>query len=211
MYFSILRTMNLKTPILKILNFIPRPFYGLLSAAVGIAGDIIALSLFPDFNLSYMISDLGTGPGAIYFNIGTFLSGLFALMAYLHIIEILENEKSDHPRVFRIGKAFAINSCLFFALIGVVPSVRSNIILFTIHGGIALISLVSGVIYLSSFSYLFFKSEKFKECVGYIPLIAVISIIPFLFSWHPITEWIMTVGVTFWIVAISIYMIYHKM
>lgn len=203
--------MNLKTLILKILNYIPRPFYGLLSAAVGIAGDIIALSLFPNFNLKYMISDLGTSPGAIYFNIGTFLSGFFALMVYLHIIEILENENLDHPRVVRIGKTFAINSCLFFALIGVVPSVRSNFVLFTIHGGIALISLVSGVIYLSSFSYLFFKSKKFTGLVGYIPLTAVIFIIPFLFSWHPITEWIMTVGVTFWIVAISIYMLYHKM
>ena len=211
MHFSILRTMNLKTSILKILNYIPRPFYGLLSAAVGIAGDIIALSLFPNFNLRYMISDLGTGPGAIYFNIGTFLSGLFALMAYLHIIEILESENLDHPKVFRIGKAFAINSCLFFALIGVVPSIRSNIFLFTIHGGIALISLVSGVIYLSSFTYLFSKSEKFTGLVSYMPLIAVISIVPFLFSWHPITEWIMTVGITFWIIAISIYMLYHKM
>ncbi len=202
---------NLKTHILQIFNFIALPYYGLLSAAVGIAGDIIAISLFPNFSLRYMISDLGTGPGAIYFNIGTFLSGIFALLTYLHIIKILENENLNHPRVLRIGKAFAINSCLFFALIGFVPSVRSNIILFTLHGGVALISLISGVIYLSSFSFLFFKSEKFTGLVGYLPLIAVIFITPFLFSWHPITEWLMTFGITFWIVAISIYMLYHKM
>ncbi|NVM45991.1 MAG: hypothetical protein HWN79_13830 [Candidatus Lokiarchaeota archaeon] len=202
---------NLKTHILQIFNFIPLPYYGFLSAAVGIAGDIIAISLFPNFSLRYMISDLGTGPGAIYFNIGTFLSGIFALIAYLYIIEILENENLNHPRVLRIGKAFAINSCLFFALIGIVPSVRSNIILFALHGGVALISLISGVIYLSSFSFLFFKSEKFTGLVGYLPLIAVIFLTPFLFSWHPITEWLMTFGITFWIVAISIYMLYHKM
>ena len=202
---------KLKINILQIVYFIPRPFYGFLSAFVGITGDIIAIVLFPDFNLSYMISDLGTGPGAIYFNIGTFLSGIFALLVYLHIVEIFENENLNHPKVLRIGKVFAINSCVFFALIGVIPSVRSNIVLFAVHGAVALISLLSGVIYLSCFSYLFFKSEKFSRFVAYLPLIAVSCILPFLFSWHPITEWIMTFGITFWIVAISIYMLYHKM
>ena len=201
---------KLKTNILDIVNFIPRPYYGLLSALVGIAGDIIAISLFPDFDLGYMISDLGTGPGALFFNIGTFFSGVFALLTYLYIIKILKNENLNHPNVLKIGKVFAINSCVFFALIGVIPSVRSNIILFIVHGGVALISLLSGVIYLGCFSYLFFKSKKFSGLVGYLPLTAVTCIAPFLFSWHPITEWIMTVGITFWIIAISIYMLYHK-
>ena len=201
---------KLKTNLLKILNFMPRPYYGLLSAFAGIAGDIIAILLFPGFNLSYMISDLGTGPGAIYFNIGTFLSGVFALLTYLHIIEIIKNENLNHPNVLKIGKVFAINSCVFFALIGVIPSVRSNIVIFAVHGAVALISLLSGVIYLSCFSYLFFKSEKFSGFVKYLPLIAVSCITPFLFSWHPITEWIMTIGITFWVIAISFYMLYHK-
>ncbi len=202
---------KLKINILQILNLIPRPFYGLLSAFVGIAGDFIAILLFPNFNISYMISDLGTGPGAIFFNIGAFLSGVFALLIYLHIVKIFENENINHPKIIKIGKVFAINSCVFFALIGVIPSVRSNIILFVFHGAVALISLISGIIYLSAFSYLFFKSEKFSGLVGYLPLMTVSCIIPFLFSWHPITEWIMTIGITFWIVAISIYMLYRKM
>ena len=201
---------KLKTYIFKIYNLIPAPIYGLLSAIAGITGDILATSLSPDFDLSYMISDLGTGPGAIFFNIGTIFSGVFALLTYLYIVEILENENINHPNVLKIGKVFAINSTVFFALIGVIPSVRSNIILFAVHGAVALISLVSGVIYLSCFSYLFFKSEKFSGLIGYLPLIAVSCIAPFLFSWHPITEWIMTVGITFWVVAISIYMLYHK-
>ncbi|MBY9011363.1 MAG: hypothetical protein KGD70_03205 [Candidatus Lokiarchaeota archaeon] len=202
---------NLKTYILQLINFIPLPYYGLLSALVGITGDIIAILLFPNFNLNFMLSDLGTGPGAVYFNIGTFLSGVFALLTYLHIIETLESENINHPKVLRIGKVFAINSCVFFAFIGVVPSVRSNIILFVIHGGIALISLLSGIIYLSCFSYLFFKSENFSRLIGYLPLMTVGFIVPFLFSWHPITEWIMTIGITFWVVTISIYMLYNKM
>ena len=201
---------KLKARILNTYNLIPAPIYGLLSAFAGITGDIIAMLLFPDFDLGYMISDLGTGPGAIFFNIGTLLSGVFALLTYLHIVKILENENINHPNVLKIGKVFAINSCVFFALIGVIPSVRSNIILFAVHGAVALISLLSGVIYLSCFSYLFFRSEKFSGLVRYLPLIAVSCIVPFLFSWHPVTEWIMTVGITFWVVAISIYMLYHK-
>ena len=80
---------KLKTHILNTYNLIPAPIYGMLSAATGLGGDIIAIALFPNYNFNRMISALGAGPGAIYFNIGTIFSGIFALLFYLYMIKII--------------------------------------------------------------------------------------------------------------------------
>ena len=100
---------NLKTFILNTYNLIPAPIYGLLSAILGIGGDIIGIVLFPGYNFNYMISALGAGPGAIYFNIGTILSGMFALLFYLYMIKAIGKENND-PKLQRAGRFFAINS-----------------------------------------------------------------------------------------------------
>ena len=52
--------------------------FGILSVSVGVIGDLIALYLFPGYSIfSNMISELGVGPGGIFFNIGVFFSGNF--------------------------------------------------------------------------------------------------------------------------------------
>ena len=199
---------KLKTYYLKTYNLLPAPIYGLLSAIVGIGGDIIGIALFPGYNLNYMISALGAGPGAIYFNIGTILSGIFALLFYLYMIKAIGNEKND-PKLQRVGHFFAINSCIFFSLVGVFPT-STNMILFYLHGTCALISWLSAIIYLSIFSSLIFKNKVIPEFFGYLALITAGTIIVFLLTWIPIIEWIMALRVTVWITLTSIYMLYHK-
>ena len=199
---------KLKTYFLNTYNLLPAPIYGLLSAVVGIGGDIIGIALFPGYNLNYMISALGAGPGAIYFNIGTILSGMFALLFYLYMIKAIGNEKT-YPKLQRVGRFFAINSCIFFSLIGVFPT-STNIIVYYLHGTCALISWLSAIIYLSIFSFLIFKNKIIPEFFGYLALITAGTIIVFLFTWIPIIEWIMALGVTVWITLPSVYMLYHK-
>ena len=199
---------KLKTNILKILNFIPSPYYGLLSAFVGIGGDIIAIALFPSYNFNRMISALGTGPGAIYFNIGTILSGIFALLFYLYLIEVIGKETND-PKQQKVGRFFAINSCIFFSLVGVFPT-STDTILFVLHGTFALISWLSAIIYLSIFSSLIFKNKVIPKFFGYLALITAGTIIVFLLTWIPIIEWIMALAITVWITLPSVYMLYRK-
>jgi hypothetical membrane protein len=199
---------KLKTNILKILNFIPSPYYGLLSAFVGIGGDIIAIALFPSYNFNRMISALGTGPGAIYFNIGTILSGIFALLFYLYLIEVIGKETND-PKKQKVGRFFAINSCIFFSLVGVFPT-STDTILFVLHGTFALISWLSAIIYLSIFSSLIFKNKVIPKFFGYLALITAGTIILFLLTWIPIIEWIMALAITVWITLPSVYMLYRK-
>jgi hypothetical membrane protein len=200
---------KLKTNILKILNFIPSPYYGLLSAFVGIGGDIIAIALFPNYNFNRMISALGTGPGAIYFNIGTILSGIFALLFYLYLIEVIGKETND-PKKQKVGRFFAINSCIFFSLVGVFPT-STDTILFVLHGTFALISWLSAIIYLSIFSSLIFKNKVIPKFFGYLALITAGTIILFLLTWIPIIEWIMALAITVWITLPSVYMLYRKL
>jgi hypothetical membrane protein len=199
---------NLKTFILNTYNLIPAPIYGLLSAILGIGGDIIGLVLFPGYNFNYMISALGAGPGAIYFNIGTILSGIFALLFYLYMIKAIGKENND-PKLQRAGRFFAINSCIFFSLVGVFPT-STNMTLFFLHGTFALISWLSAIVYLSIFSSLIFKNKVIPKFFGYLTLITVGTIIVFLLTWIPIIEWIMALGITVWITLSSVYMLYRK-
>ncbi|MBY8987615.1 MAG: hypothetical protein KGD61_04095 [Candidatus Lokiarchaeota archaeon] len=199
---------KLKTHILNTYNLIPAPIYGLLSAVTGFGGDFIAIALFPSFGFNHMISALGAGPGAIYFNIGTILSGIFALLFYLYMIKVIGKENID-PKLQKVGRFFAINSCIFFSLVGVFPT-STTMIIFVLHGTFALISWLSAIIYLSIFSYLIFKNRAIPKFFGYLALITVGTIIVFLLTWIPIIEWIMALGITVWITLPSVYMIYRK-
>jgi len=156
-----------------------------------------------------MISALGTGPGAIYFNIGTILSGIFALLFYLYMIKVIGEETND-PKIQKVGRFFAINSCIFFILIGFFPT-STNMILFSLHGTFALISWLSAIIYLSMFSKLIFKNKIIPKFFGYLALITAGTIIVFLLTWIPIIEWIMALTITVWITLPSVYMLYRKL
>jgi hypothetical membrane protein len=194
--------------ILNIYNLMPAPVYGLLSAVTGLGGDIIAIALFPSYNFNHMISALGAGSGAIFFNIGTILSGFFALLFYLHMIKVIGKEIND-PKLHKVGRFFAINSCIFFSLVGIFPT-STNMIIFVLHGTFALISWLSAIIYLSIFSKLIFKNKIIPKFFGYLALITAGSIIVFLLTWRPIIEWIMALVITVWITLPSVYLLYHK-
>jgi len=199
---------KLKTHILNTYNLIPAPIYGFLSVIVGLSGDTISILLFQGFSLNHMISALGTGPGAIYFNIGTILSGMLALLFYLYLFKAIGKETTD-PKLHRVGRFFAINSCIFFSLVGVFPT-STNMILFVLHGTVALVSWLSAIMYLSIFSYLIYKSKIISRFFVYFTLIAASTIIVFLLTWNPIIEWIMVLVVTIWITSISAYFLYRK-
>ena len=199
---------DLKTDILKIYNSIPAPVYGLLSAVAGLLGDVISIALFPGYSLNHMISALGAGSGALYFNVGTILSGVFAFLFYLYMIKVIGKEKTD-PKLEKVGRFFAMNSCIFFSLVGVFPT-STNMIIFVLHGTFALISWLSAIIYLSIFSKLIFKNKVLPKFFAYLALITAGTIIAFLLTWIPIIEWIMALAITVWITLPSVYMLYRK-
>ena len=199
---------KIKTYILHVYNLIPAPIYGLLSAIVGLSGDVISVLLFQGYTLNHMMSALGTGPGGIFFNMGTFLSGIFALLFYLYLIKVIGKETNDR-KLYKAWIIFTITSCILFSLIGVFPTSK-NTIIFLLHGIFTLISLLSAILYLTLFGYLISKSNNFPRFFVYLALITTVTIVVFLFTWIPITEWIMALAVAVWITLISAYMLYYK-
>ena len=99
----------------------------------------------------------------------------------------------------------AILSCFFFIFVGIFPSVRSNVVLFVLHGATAMICWICGVGFLSLFGILFYKSDKFLKIHTYASFAVVVIEIIFLFTWIPIIEWIMVFSISFWILLLSIH------
>ena len=188
----------------RIFKTIPGPYWGLFSIIVGLLGDLLAFIAYPDYNLNLMVSDLGTGPGALYFNLGTILCGLFALLFYLYLAPYLKF-KGINKKTHTAAIVLAVLSCIFFIFIGIFPSLKSNFVLFVLHGGTAMLSWICGIGYKSLFSYFMYKNEKFHKIHSYSGITVVVIEIIFLFTWIPVIEWIMVFAITFWISLLTIH------
>jgi len=111
---------------------------------------------------------------------------------------------------------FSLISIFTFILVGIFPSIEDNYIVFVTHGTFAFLSFLNGILYLISFSILMLmgsnvnggKYSKFLACHGFIVAGTYLLI---LFTWLPITEWIGTFAIISWVIANSIYMLYHKL
>jgi len=192
-----------------VFKFIPGSIFGFASVIIGLGGDALTLSLTPYYNLDLMISKLGIGPGGIFFNIGTILSGLFAGPFYIYLEIVLKREEIN-SKVLEGALGSALISCLFFILVGIFPSTDSNIFILYLHGVFSLFSFLSALLYFLLFSFLLFKSSQFMKFHAYIGSVQVGLIILFLFTWHPISEWLMTFGLIIWIMTISTHLIYNQ-
>ncbi len=71
----------------KFLDYFPGFIFGIIAIIIGLTGDFLAISYYPGYSITKdMVSTLGVGPGAIYFNLGTFYSGLFAIPFYIDLV-----------------------------------------------------------------------------------------------------------------------------
>lgn len=193
----------------KLYDFIPAPVFGLLSVVIGILGDLLAFLAFPGFSLNNMISDLGSGSGGLFFNLGLIIAGLFALFFYWYLCFIFKNE-GKHPKVTKIAFIFSTASCVFYSLVGFFPSIYTFSVIYSLHGLFALLTLLTGVTYLLSFGYLLSKSPSFPRFIAILPILTSIPMIIFLLTWLPIVEWIMSIFLSIWISAAAIFLIYKK-
>jgi hypothetical membrane protein len=189
------------------------PICGLLSVLIGLTSDIIALSFFSGFNFDVnMISILGGeySPGALLFNLGIILSGIFAFPFFLHINRILKEENIS-KKLRKVALIIALVSCIVFTLVGVFPSLKYNELFRFLHGLFFLISMIGGVIYLLFYSLLFLKSTSFNRFLSYLGFAVILIFWIFLFTWIPIIEWLMTFAIIAWIMSISIYLLYKRL
>ena len=194
----------------KTLQWAPGGVYGLISVIIGIYCNLIAVLLFPGYNITInMISELGVGPGGLFFNLGFIISGLMAIPFYISLGRTLDGEDVN-INLIKSAKVSSIISCVTFSLIGFFPAIPENEIILIMHGIIALISLTCAAIYLIFFSILMLKNKNFSKLQAYLGFFFAGLVTLFLLTWWPITEWFLTLAITLWVSINSSYLIYKR-
>ena len=194
----------------KSLETIPGGVFGLISVVSIILGEVIAFLLFPGYSIfDNMISDLGTGPGAIFFNVSVLISGIIIIPYYIHLAKICIGEKiKENLRKYAFSAALI--SCITYSLLGIFPSIESETIIYLTHGILAAVSIGFGLAYLLLYSILMLKAHNFSKYQAYHGFIVAGLYATFLLTWIPIVEWIMNLAILSWIIANSIYILFLK-
>jgi hypothetical protein len=212
---KILKNLNLNLKCMdklidKFLSWMPGGIFGLLSVVIIIIGDIVAYMSFSGYNFfKNMISDLGIGPGGIFFNLSVIISGIIILPYYIHLAKYFSGEKMLN-KLRRYALVTSIISCLTFSSLGFFPALKTNIIIYYIHGTLATISVASGLGYLLLFSTLMLKAKNFSKAQAYHGFIVAAFYFSFLMTWNPFLEWIMNFAIISWITINSLYMLFHN-
>jgi hypothetical membrane protein len=195
----------------KFLKLAPGGVYGISSVLIRIFGDFLAYLYFPGYNmLDNMVSDLGVGPGWLFFSLGLIFSGIVSVPFYVSFARSLQNEVVNE-KMLKAALTFYYISNATYILIGFFPSCENIPLIYTAHGFLAVISWVTGLTYLILFSKLMIHDSKYSRLAAYSGFILIIFIILFLITWYPLFEWIMEFAWMTWILYISSYTIYHEL
>lgn len=194
----------------KTLEVISGGVFGLLSVICIILGELIAFLLFPGYNIfKNMISELGAGAGAIFFNLSVIISGIIIIPYYIHLARsfIGENIKENLRKYAILA---ALISCITYSLLGVFPSIESQTIIYLTHGLLAAISIAFGLGYLLLYSILMLRAQNFSKYQAYHGFLVAIFYAAFLLTWIPIIEWVMNLAILSWITANSVYILFLR-
>ncbi|MEE9376690.1 MAG: DUF998 domain-containing protein [Candidatus Lokiarchaeia archaeon] len=213
---------KLKININRISQKISSGVYGLLSITFGALGDLIAYLMYPgyDFRLR-AVSSLCLGPGGLFFQIGTVISGLFAI---LFVIDLVKTFKDDeiNENIRKYARILALISCVSFIILGAFCG--SNPIIAYIHGINAMISWISGLLYISLYNFLIIKSSNYSKFLGYFGFITtfILSLMLVFFLLHlfpalrflmiilPSLEWLNALSLILWYLVVSIYVLHRR-
>lgn len=213
---------GLKSTTNKIIESVSAGVFGLLSITFGLTGDIIAFLLFPGYDFTKKaVSYLCKGPGGLYFQVGSIISGIFAILFVIALGKTFDEEGISEK--FQKNTIYiALVSCMSLVILGAFCG--PNPIVALTHGIFAFISWFFGLFYISLFSLLMLKDSKFSKNLAYLGFIVsflllvllIIFILHFFEVTHflviilPTIEWIDTFAIILWYFIISTYMIYNK-
>jgi len=189
----------------KLFEVVPGGIFGLLSVIIGVSGDIIASIFFPGYNIAEnMISDLGRGPGAIFYNVGVIIAGLVAIPFGFYLGNSLNSEEVKDGTVRLMMLCYFI-SAIALSLSGVFPGIESKNLILFLHGLFAFISFICAALYLAVFGLLVLRDDRYFDGLAYFGFIVVVLLIIVVLTWLPLIEWIANFGIIFWTIFIALY------
>lgn len=204
--------------------------FGILMFIVGFSGNIIALIFSPEYVMwKKSISLLGHHPGGMFMRIGLIISYTLAIPAIIFLgRELKEETVNNNVRKLAMGCGIfaSITAILTGTFSGTNPFISS------LHGLFALLSWLGGVAVCFLFGFLMLKNSKFTKLItnftftitgiliGYlIPFFivnfcnlfpessSVYSLGRSIYTIMPAFEWVVVLGVLFWYLAFSIYLL----
>jgi len=196
--------------------------YGLLSITFGIVGDILAYIFFPNYNfIKRAVSSLCKGPGGLFFQIGSVISGIFAIPFVFYLSKTFD-DKDVRGNLREKALLLAIISCLCFIILGIFCG--SNPIIAVIHGVSAVISWISGLFYITLFNILMLRDPKYSRSLslfGFCATFTLTTLMIFFFlaflpslrllvAILPSLEWINTLAIIAWYFTVSLYTLIKK-
>lgn len=213
---------KLKININRISQKISIGVYGLLSITFGALGDLIAYLMYPGYDFRRRaVSSLCLGPGGLFFQAGTVISGLFAILFVIYLVRTF-NDDEINENIRKTARISAIISCVSFIILGVFCG--SNPIIAYIHGINAVVSWISGLLYISLYNFLIIKSSNYSKFLGYFGFITTftLSLMLVFFLLHlfpalrdlmvilPSLEWLNALSLILWYLVVSIYVIHRR-
>jgi len=190
----------------KPFNLFPASLYGLFSFGISIFTHLLGVLLYPNYDITKMaISFLGDGYGGTIYRLGLILAGVIGIPFCVYMGKSFNNDNSIEP-IRKIALIGSIIYCISLIFIGCFW--RGNYVVSFIHGLFAFLCWVDGLIFISLFSVLMLKDERFPKSIAYFGFIVAGTFLLHLSILSSITQWIMTLSIMLWAWIISSYMLY---
>jgi len=184
--------------------------FGILSLSIGILCDFLSYLYFPRYNMvDNLVSELGVGPGGIFFNIGVIITGILLIPFYICLGKSFSIEKIN-PNMKKGAIVSALISSITFSLIGYFPLTEENRLINAAHGTLAVIHWINALISIIIFGILMIQDYNYTKFQAYYSFAVGGIIITFFLTQIPLTEWIWTISIVVWILVNSLFMLVHK-
>ncbi len=190
----------------KFITSFPGSVFGLISIGISLFTHLIGVLLYPNYDMTSMaISFLGDGYGGIIYRVGLILSGIIGIPFCFYLGKSLDNEDTDEP-IRKLALIGSIIYCISLTFVGYFWG--NNIVVSFIHGLCAFLCWVDGLIFISLFSILMLKDERFPKSITFFGFVIAGTFLLHLTVLSSITQWIMTLSIMLWVWVISSYMLY---
>ena len=187
-------------------------------------GDFLAYIFFPGNNYNFIkraVSSLCKGEGGLFFQIGSVISGIFAIPFVIYLNNSFNTDYVKENLKQKVIMA-ALISCTGLIILGAFCG--SNPIIAIIHGVSAVVSWISGLIYITFFNIFMLRDPKYSRslslfgfCVTFtlttllvLFFLAFLPALRFLVIILPSLEWINTIAIIAWYFAVSLYTLINK-
>ncbi len=188
--------------------------FGIFTISFILISCFVSMAFFPGYNMiNDMISHLGAGPsaqGRLIFNIGFIISGIMGIPHYRALGQTLSIENVNNKSC-KWAQFVAFISCITFSLIGFFPtSLEGDWNAILIHGTVAFISVLSGLVYIVMFSSIMLKHSEVSNINAYYGYYLAVTYILFLFTWAPYWEWLLLLSYVSFIVLNSLFLLKQR-